>query len=201
MSKEINVYTVSQLEYMIFSNFFCGLRNICETEKDKRTYNLVVRRYMNRKKRMERNNIHEIVSFIRGFENWSMKLLGTIWNESVKKTRCSLTKMNNTRQTSRCIICTDKNIEVYFSHGSSLHSCLCADCAYTLICNTPNARCPMCREQIERVIAIPNDKMECVCGKNCTNMLILGSEYLLETSGCNVPSSMKDCENRYVVFN
>lgn len=200
MTKQINTYTVSQMESMIFRQFFCGLKMICETEREKRALNLVVRRYMNRLHRGKRDNIHDIIQFILRFDNWSMEKLGGIWEDSIQTTGVLLTRnTNNKRQLPTCVICSERNVDVYFLHESCVHTCVCSKCAYTLLCSTHDSKCPICRIYIERVIFIPENRSQCMCYKKCKSLLIVGKEYLMEATECTVPPSMEK-DKRYVIY-
>lgn len=50
-----------------------------------------------------------------------------------------------------CVICLDKPKSCGFVHGSSMHRCVCTDCAIT-IREHGDGLCPVCRQKIEHVI-------------------------------------------------
>jgi hypothetical protein len=50
-----------------------------------------------------------------------------------------------------CVICLSASREVGFLHGSSVHKCVCKECAGLVQVNAP---CPMCRQPIERVLGV-----------------------------------------------
>eukprot|EP00775_Hariotina_reticulata_P012085 gene12085-12225_t len=50
-----------------------------------------------------------------------------------------------------CVICLTNPKEVGLLHGSSLHRCVCKECAGMMRVGAP---CPMCRQTIERVIGV-----------------------------------------------
>ena len=50
-----------------------------------------------------------------------------------------------------CVVCLKKRIRMCILHGNTGHSCCCSSCASVLL--STDAKCPICRQNIEGVIA------------------------------------------------
>jgi hypothetical protein len=50
-----------------------------------------------------------------------------------------------------CVICLSAAREVGLLHGSTVHKCLCRECAGMIAVGAP---CPMCRQRVERVLGV-----------------------------------------------
>ncbi len=53
-----------------------------------------------------------------------------------------------------CIVCMDAPRAFGFLHGHAVHVGVCGGCAKALGAREGEARCPVCRDTVERVVAI-----------------------------------------------
>eukprot|EP00798_Chlamydomonas_sp_ICE-L_P023657 gene23657-9188_t len=52
-----------------------------------------------------------------------------------------------------CVICLEATSNTGFLHGGSIHKCVCTDCSRSTAVSV-GAPCPLCREPIERILAV-----------------------------------------------
>ena len=175
-------YNVSTVEWFVFNTFLYKLKQICKTEDEKQRFNSIIgevhllqRLSRRRSSIMYMNNILHSS----GLSTGNSCIFG-MWEDSLRYSiKHFVVDTNNSIKNGKtCCVCLDKEVDVYLSHSSKLHACVCSGCAFRLMTGN-NPKCPLCRDLIEEVITIEknNDKK--------TQVILLDDEEIIIYKGDN----------------